>query len=132
VDLSPVTVAMANAEFLQGNALEMDWEKILSERGLQQGFNVVMSDMAPRTTGIRMTDQARSTELCQWALDIALERLQPHGNFVCKLFHSDDFQIIRKRIVANFVKFEAVKPQSTRSQSKEIFLVGVDRKVDRG
>lgn len=127
VDLSPVTVALKNAEFLQGDALKLDWEKILKDRGLQEGFNVVISDMAPRTTGIRSADQARSTELCMWALDIALERLKVHGHFVCKLFHSDDFQLIKKRIVANFVKFEAVKPHSTRAQSKEIFLVGVDR-----
>ncbi|MBX3017696.1 MAG: RlmE family RNA methyltransferase [Bdellovibrionaceae bacterium] len=128
VDLSPVTVSMKNSEFLQGNALEMDWKTILEERGLADGFNIVMSDMAPKTTGIRMTDQARSTELCMWALDIALERLKPHGHFICKLFHSDDFQLLKKRIVENFAKFEAVKPHSTRSQSKEIFLVGIDRK----
>lgn len=128
VDLSPVTVELPNAEFLQGNALEMDWPSILEERGLADGFQIVMSDMAPKTTGIRMTDQARSTELCMWALDIALERLRPHGHFICKLFHSDDFQLLKKRIVENFAKFEAVKPHSTRSQSKEIFLVGIDRR----
>lgn len=130
VDLSPVNVSLPNAEFLQGNALEMDWQQILLERHLLDGFHIVMSDMAPRTTGIRMTDQARSTELCQWALDIALVRLKVHGHFICKLFHSDDFQLIKKRIVSNFVKFEAVKPHSTRTQSKEIFLVGIDRKAD--
>lgn len=128
VDLSPVKVSLYNAEFIEGNALELNWDQLLQERQWSEGFQVVMSDMAPRTTGIRMTDQARSTELCMWALDLALELLKPQGHFVCKLFHSDDFQLLKKRIVSDFVKFEAVKPHSTRAQSKEIFLVGLSRK----
>lgn len=125
VDLSPVKVEMKNAEFIQANALEVDWTQIMTERGWD-GFHAVISDMAPKTTGIRMTDQARSTELCVWALDLALKVLRPNGHFVCKLFHSDDFQVLKKTIVDNFAKFEAVKPHSTRSQSKEIFLVGLN------
>lgn len=128
IDLSPVKVKLPNAEFLQGSALEVDWDQILQERGWDDGFQVVISDMAPKTTGIRMTDQARSFELCDWALDLALRLLVPRGHFVCKLFHSDDFQILKKKISTEFKRFEAVKPHSTRSQSKEIFLVGLERR----
>lgn len=129
IDLTPVAITLPNAEFITGSALTVDWDQILAERGFDQGFDVVISDMAPKTTGIRMTDQARSAELCEWALDLALKLLKPHGHFVCKLFHSNDFQIIRKRITENFRKFEAVKPLSTRTESKEIFLVGLDRQI---
>jgi 23S rRNA (uridine2552-2'-O)-methyltransferase len=87
-----------------------------------------MSDMAPKTTGIRMTDQARSMELCELALDSAAQFLKPGGHFICKLFHSDDFKILRDKIKAQYAKFEAIKPESTRSISKEIFLVGLTKK----
>lgn len=128
IDLTEVKIKLPNAEFLHGNALEVDWDQILTERGWTDGFDLVMSDMAPRTTGIRMTDQARSFELCEWALDLGLKLLRPRGHFICKLFHSDEFQILKKRITENFEKFEAIKPHSTRTQSKEIFLVGLRRK----
>lgn len=128
IDLTEVKMKLPSTEFLHGNALEVDWDQILAERNMTDGFDLVMSDMAPRTTGIRFTDQARSFELCEWALDLGLKLIKPRGHFICKLFHSDDFQILKKRMVENFEKFEAVKPHSTRSQSKEIFLVGLRRR----
>lgn len=128
VDLKPVNLKLPNCEFLQGNALEINWEDILRERSLPGQFDIVLSDMAPSTTGIRITDQARSMELCEFALDFALKWLKPKGHFVCKLFHSDDFQVLKKRIQAEYQKFDAIKPHSTRSQSKEIFLIGISKK----
>jgi 23S rRNA (uridine2552-2'-O)-methyltransferase len=84
--------------------------------------------MAPKTTGIRITDQARSLELCELALDVADRFLKPGGHFVCKLFHSDDFNKLRDKIKKAYDKFEAVKPESTRKISKEIFLVGLGKR----
>jgi 23S rRNA (uridine2552-2'-O)-methyltransferase len=84
--------------------------------------------MAPKTIGIRLTDQARSMELCELALDVARRFLKPQGHFVCKLFHSDDFTKLRDEIKKSFERFEAVKPDSTRKISKEIFLVGLKKK----
>ena len=85
--------------------------------------------MAPKTTGIRITDQARSYELCDLALNVARQFLKKDGHFVCKLFHSDDFTKLRDEIKKDFHRFEAVKPDSTRKISKEIFLVGIRKKV---
>lgn len=127
MDLKPMTVSLPNVECVQANALEVDWPTFFKERGIER-LNVVLSDMAPSTTGIKMTDQARSFELCEMALNVAIQTLKPGGHFVCKLFHSDDFRTLKARIQAEFKSFEAVKPQSTRSQSKEIFLVGLGKK----
>jgi 23S rRNA (uridine2552-2'-O)-methyltransferase len=128
VDLSPVTVKLPNAVFIQADLRDLQLEQVFQEHGFTPPFDLVLSDMAPKTTGIRITDQARSMELCELALDIARRFLKPGGHFVCKLFHSDDFTKLRDDIKKSFVKFEAVKPDSTRRISKEIFLVGLNKK----
>ena len=128
VDLSPVTVKLNNAVFIQADLRDLNLEEIFKEHGFQPPFDLVLSDMAPKTTGIRMTDQARSMELCELALDVARRFLKKDGHFVCKLFHSDDFTKLRDEIKKSFVKCEAVKPDSTRKISKEIFLIGISKK----
>lgn len=128
VDLSPVNVKLNNAVFIQADLRDLNLEDVFKEHGFVPPFDLVLSDMAPKTTGIRMTDQARSMELCELALDIARRFLKKDGHFVCKLFHSDDFSRLRDEIKKSFKKFEAVKPDSTRKISKEIFLVGLNKK----
>jgi len=128
VDMSAVTVSLPNATFIQADLRDLNLDEIFAEHGFSKPFDVVLSDMAPRTTGIRFTDQARSMELCELALDIARKFLRPQGHFVCKLFHSDEFTKLKNEIKKDFEKFEAVKPDSTRSISKEIFLVGINKK----
>ena len=128
VDLSPVTVKLPNAVFIQADLRDLNLEDISKQHGFEPPFDLVMSDMAPKTTGIRMTDQARSLELCELALDVARKFLKKDGHFICKLFHSDDFGKLRDEIKKSFVKFEAVRPESTRKISKEIFLIGLSKK----
>jgi 23S rRNA (uridine2552-2'-O)-methyltransferase len=79
--------------------------------------------MAPKTTGVRITDQARSMELCELALSVAERFLKPKGHFVCKMFHSAEFEDFRKKLRGRFEKVEIVRPESTRKESKEIFFV---------
>lgn len=128
VDLTPITIKLNNAIFTQADLRDFDLQAHFNELGFTEPFDLVLSDMAPKTTGIRMTDQARSMELCELALNTARKYLRPGGHFVCKLFHSDDFQVLRDEIKKDFEKFEAVKPDSTRKISKEIFLVGLRKK----
>jgi len=128
VDLSPMTVKLPNAVFLQADLRDLNLKNTFQEHQFNALFDVVMSDMAPKTTGIRITDQARSFELCELALNVADEFLKPGGTFICKLFHSDDFIALRERIKKSYQKFEALKPESTRKMSKEIFLMGLHKK----
>lgn len=129
VDLSPVTVSLPNATFIQADLYDLKLEDIFKEHGFHPPFDLVISDMAPKTTGIRSVDQDRSTALCELALDVAKRFLKPKGHFICKLFHNDQFTQLRDEIKKNFDKFEAVKPDSTRKISKEIFLVGIGKKA---
>ena len=78
----------------------------------------------PDTTGIRSTDQARSAALFEEALTRAERLLAPGGAFVGKLFQGPDFDAIRKRMAKRFSEVKIIKPDSSRAQSFEIFLVG--------
>jgi len=128
VDLKPIEVKLANATFIQADLRDLNLVEVFQEKGFHPPFDSVISDMAPSTTGIRFADQARSMELCELALQIAVQFVKPKGHFICKMFHSDEFQNLKKQIVQHFEKFEAVKPEATRSISKEIFLVGIRKK----
>lgn len=128
VDLKPVEAKLSNATFIQADLRDLNLEQVFREHGFQPPFDLVISDMAPNTTGIRMTDQARSFELCELALNLARQFLKKDGHFVCKLFHSDDFTKLRDEIKKDFTKFDAIKPDSTRKISKEIFLIGLKKK----
>src|SRR5690606_36074544 len=110
---------------LQGDMLELDLEPALKEFGFKPPFDVVISDMAPKTTGVRITDQARSLELCEKALETAEKYLKPGGHFVAKLFHSNEFETFRNQLRSKFGKVDVIKPKSTRKESKEIFLIGI-------
>jgi len=91
-------------------------------------FNAVISDMAPKTTGQKAVDAARSHELCQAAWDIARDMLDPGGNFVCKIFQSQDSQSLIGRVKTHFTEQKLYKPDSSRKASREIYLIGKRKK----
>lgn len=128
LDLSPVNIKLPNMDFFQEDIYKFDFANYFASTGRPTSVDAVISDMAPNTTGIRMTDQARSFGLCEMALQVSKQYLKKNGFFICKLFHSDDFSQLRDMIKQDFHKFEAVKPDSTRKISKEIFLIGLNKK----
>ncbi|MCG8616656.1 MAG: SAM-dependent methyltransferase, partial [Desulfobacterales bacterium] len=92
------------------------------------GFHTVMSDMAPATTGRKDVDALRSFELCRMALDVALNRVRPAGNFVCKIFQGNEFKAFEKEVKAAFRECKIFKPESCRKQSKEIYIIAKDKR----
>jgi len=128
VDLIRVQLTLPNAVFIHADLRDINLDQIFMDHGFEPVFDGVFSDMAPKTTGIRITDQARSTELCELALNVADRFLRLGGNFVCKFFHSDDFTDLKKMMEQRFTKVEVLRPKSTRKESKEIFLIGISKK----
>ncbi len=88
-------------------------------------FHIVMSDMAPFTTGHRGTDQARSAALVEEALAVALQYLVKGGSFVVKVFMGPDVQTLAKTMRAHFDSVKSFKPESSRSESMETFYVAL-------
>ena len=87
-------------------------------------FDVVLSDMAPHTSGQRHRDQYGSYELYMQALRIAREVLVPGGTFVGKIFQGPELETARAATREGFTSVRIVKPEASRSESFEIFLVG--------
>jgi 23S rRNA (uridine2552-2'-O)-methyltransferase len=87
-------------------------------------FDVVLSDMAPHTSGQRHRDQFGSYELYMQALRVAREVLAPGGAFVGKIFQGPELEAARAATRAAFERVRIVKPEASRDESFEIFLVG--------
>ncbi|MFO8111363.1 MAG: RlmE family RNA methyltransferase [Desulfosalsimonadaceae bacterium] len=114
-----------NVSFYQCDILEMD---AAVREAVGDGYNVVLSDMAPSTTGIRSVDAARSFVLCEAALEIAGEVLDPGGHFVAKIFQGDDFEAFVAAVKQQYKTRKIFKPQSCRKDSKEIYVIGMGKK----
>lgn len=91
-------------------------------------FDAVISDMAPKTSGIRQTDEARSLRLAGKALEVAVTRGRPGSHFVAKVFMGGDFEEFRDQVRASFEDVKVVRPEATRGASMEVYLVGLRRK----
>ena len=126
IDLTPVTIKDPRFVFYNEDIFKINWPEQLSSLNVDR-IDVVLSDMAPKTTGIKLTDQMRSLELCEMALSFSESYLRRGGHFVCKLFHSDNFKEFQNSMKKEFKKVEVLKPESTRKISKEIFLIGQGR-----
>lgn len=91
-------------------------------------FDAVVSDMAPKTSGIRSTDEARSLRLAGKALDVAIARGRPGCAYIAKLFMGGDFEQFRNDVRAAFKDVKVVRPEATRGASMEVYLVGLGKK----
>ena len=87
-------------------------------------FDLVTSDMAPKTIGIKVTDEARSLELCRMALRVAGETLRLGGAFVTKVFMGGDFPEFKREVAARFDKVHVARPEAVREASYEVYVVG--------
>ncbi|MCC6644172.1 MAG: RlmE family RNA methyltransferase [Polyangiaceae bacterium] len=126
VDLSPLAQALPkNCTFIQGDALALSFD-VLAAAG---PFDVVLSDMAPATSGTPSADQARSFRLFSFAVDVAERLGKPRSSFVGKIFMGPEFEAARARLRALYAKVDVERPPAVRKQSFECFLVGRDRRA---
>jgi 23S rRNA (uridine2552-2'-O)-methyltransferase len=121
LDRSPLQQPPPGARIVVGDVMTVDVADLLGEL---PAFDVVLSDMAPDTTGIRHLDQARSEALFERALEIATAVLAPGGNFVGKLFQGPDFKRLTEAVRARFAVQRTAKPASSRQISIEQYVIG--------
>jgi 23S rRNA (uridine2552-2'-O)-methyltransferase len=89
-------------------------------------FQVVISDLAPKTTGHKFSDHLKSVELSRQALALALQVLDQGGHFYCKVFQGEDFPVFVDEVRQHFKKTKIVKPKSSRVESREVFVLGLE------
>jgi 23S rRNA (uridine2552-2'-O)-methyltransferase len=129
VDKHPLAIGEpGNVLFLEADVLTLDLAELEALLTDDKKLDVVISDMAPRTSGHRFVDQTRSFGLFSRALEIAEKLLRPGGRFAGKIFQGEAFGTARGGLAALFNQTKIMRPKSVRQESYEIYLVGLNRK----
>lgn len=110
----------ANIIFLRKDVFAKD---LLTLPALQKKFQAVVSDLAPKTSGIKFQDSKNSLLLCQQAWQIAKRVLNPGGNFLCKIFEGGDSQCFLDDLKKNFRSVQRFKPKASRKESSEFYII---------
>jgi 23S rRNA (uridine2552-2'-O)-methyltransferase len=129
IDIKPVNTklqSLKNVTVYEKDIFDINGPSDLS---IDNYFDVVVSDMAPNTTGIKSVDQIKSLELVQKVIEVLPKLLKENGNFVIKVFESQEAQDYFKSIKDLFNKISFLRPKSTRSVSKEYFVIGEGYKL---
>jgi len=122
LDILPMD-KIAGVEFIQGDFSD---ESVLNELIGQVGehaLDVVASDIAPNFTGVRGVDQARCMMYAELALEFALTQLSPSGKMVIKCFQGEGYDDFIWQLKKYFLKVTCRKPSSSRSESREVYVV---------
>lgn len=122
LDLLPIE-PLAGATFLQGDFTAPDISARLIEASGTDVFDVILSDMAPNTSGHAATDHLRIMTLCEEVFYFAREHLRKDGKLVVKIFQGGAAAELLKLIKQDFAKVKHVKPSASRKESTEMYLV---------
>lgn len=126
VDLNvPTKITAFNFRFIKGDIMSLETDRLFDE---PCEIDALLSDLAPKTTGNNITDCARSMELANRALDIAVSILKKNGMFLCKIFEGEDFKSFQKQVLKYFEQIRLIRPDAVRKRSREIYLLGL-RKI---
>ncbi|WPY01004.1 Ribosomal RNA large subunit methyltransferase E [Candidatus Trichorickettsia mobilis] len=128
VDLLPMET-IPGVLFIQKDFLDADTSAIIIDN-LPGGADVVISDMAANTTGHNATDYVRTLYLCECALDFALSILNPDGHFISKVFSGGTEHELLHKVKQNFKIVKHFKPAASRKESREYYLIALNRKTN--
>lgn len=128
IDLNPISdINNKNFKSIVGDFTHDD--VIASILDVSDKYNVVISDIAPHTTGIRDTDHYNSYRLVQSVYEFTKEVLIEGGNFIFKLFDGIERQTLVTELKKNFENIKIIRPDATRSGSMEIYIVATKFKM---
>ena len=127
-DLNPLArdVKGDNLIFIQGDLNLKEIRDKIKESG---PYDLVVCDAAPKTTGNRTVDTARSEGLVEMAIWYEQTMLKPGGNFVVKIFQNGDQQKLLKQMREIFTSAKGFKPEACRRESFETYLIGINKKI---
>ena len=121
VDITPME-KLNNVIFLNNDfSEEQTQDEIL--KIFDDKIDVIISDMAENTTGNKTVDSIRTNSLCSDVINFSVKMLSKKGSLVCKLFMGEDFLEVKHLAKKNFKKVDFFKPESSRSESKETYII---------
>ena len=127
IDLLPME-GIAGVISFQKDFFDKDTKELIIKTLNGQLADVVLSDMASNTIGHSKTDHLRIIDLCEHALEFALTILKPGGHFVAKIFRGGAESELLTTVKQNFKKVKHFKPESSRKESSESYLIALDKK----
>jgi 23S rRNA (uridine2552-2'-O)-methyltransferase len=123
VDLQKIQPVAPNVEIIQQDITDTTtFKSTLEDLEIDQ-FDLVISDIAPSTTGIPGVDQAKSVQLSQMVVEVADEFLRPKGTLVMKVFEGSDFGAFFNSLKSKFGFVTAYKAKASRDRSIEKYIV---------
>ncbi len=122
IDILPIA-PIKGVVIVQGDLATESLSRELDFRLKNEPIGLVLSDMAPNLTGIKAADQANSLDLARLALSVALKLLGPNGRFMVKVFEGEGTTDFRREMVSSFDKVVVRKPQASRVESAEYYLL---------
>lgn len=126
LDLEPITAPLPGwVTTIRGDLYQVTAEELMEGGG---PFDLLLSDAAPKTTGIPSGDAARSAALVEQVLQLSGEVLAPGGALLAKLYQGGQLPELRRSFSLAFNKVTLEKPKASRAESVEVFLLGRDKK----
>jgi 23S rRNA (uridine2552-2'-O)-methyltransferase len=126
IDLQrPSRVSSPSFRFIEGDILAVDPITLSLDVG---EIDLVISDLAPQTTGNTFTDVCMSMNLAEKAFEIAAVALKKGGHFVCKVFEGEDFKAFKDKVSGRFDQTRILRPSAVRKRSREVYLIGMNFK----
>ena len=125
VDIQPITaLPFRNISTMIGDITKPEIvEEIKKDAG--PGFDVVLSDLAPNVSGVWEVDHARQIELARCAVRVGGKLLRASGSMLVKVFQGSEVEEFRDGMRSLFREFRIVKPQASRSESAELYFLGL-------
>jgi len=120
VEMAP----LPGVTFIRGDVREPGVLAELASILAGRPVDLVLSDMAPNLTGVKVVDQARGIALAELALEVAVNWLKPEGAFLVKVFHGGGFEPFTARMRQSFRTLNVRKPKASRESSSEVYLLG--------
>jgi len=122
VDLKPLERQFPdNVHFIQADVQELRPETLLEDG---RSYDLILSDLAPNTTGVPSADASRSADLVLSVLALAQALLHPGGALLAKVFQGSRVEAVRRQFIQAFKEVTVEKPPSSRKESVEVFLLG--------
>jgi len=119
----PDRLSSPNFRFIEADILAI--EPVVLSQDIGE-IDLVISDLAPQTTGNKFTDTCGSMVLVEKALEIAIVVLKKGGHFICKVFEGEDFKSFKDRASGYFDQTRILRPSAVRKRSREIYLIGIN------
>jgi len=114
---------LLGVEFLQGDFREQEVMDALKGLLGEDRIDLLLSDMAPNSSGMDVIDAPRMMYLAELALDMAEETLKPGGNALIKVLQGAGFEALVKTARSRFERVKCLKPEASRSRSSETYLL---------